>query len=194
VQVIPKISKKTETHAIAMMFGIDSAVFQAGGALQKYGASGKVMTSKPKTILFVEDDMVVMVAYGNRLQRAGFRVETASDGLQAMKILHASVPDLIVLDLMLPKFNGVEVFQFIRADVRLKKLPVIIFSTNSIIEAEHELVLEVASKRLIKGVCTASMLLTAVRELLPDTSVENEVRPASQIDRSFSPILETAAA
>jgi chemosensory pili system protein ChpA (sensor histidine kinase/response regulator) len=151
------------------------------------------MSDKPKTIAFVEDDMVVMVAYGNCLRRAGYNVETARDGLEAMKILHGSVPDLIVLDLMMPKFNGVEVFQFIRSNPRLKKTPVIIFSTNSIIEAEHEALLENASKRLIKGTCTASMLLAAVQELLSDAP-ELTARPVNPLHRSFSPILEAAAA
>ena len=151
------------------------------------------MPDKPKTICFVEDDMVVLTAYGNCLRRAGYNVETASDGLLAMKILHGSVPDLIVLDLMMPRFSGVEVFKFIRANPQLKKVPVIIFSTNSIIEAANELVLEAASKRLIKGVCTASMLLAAVQELLLDAP-ELTVRPANPLIGSLSPILEAAAA
>jgi chemosensory pili system protein ChpA (sensor histidine kinase/response regulator) len=152
------------------------------------------MADKPKTIVFVEDDMVVMMAYGNCLRRKGYHVETAADGLEAMKVLNATVPDLIVLDLMMPKFNGVEVFKFIRANPRLKKVPVIIFSTNSIIEAEHELVLESASKRLIKGVCTATMLLAAVQELLPDASAEITARPSDALLNSLSPVLEAAAA
>jgi chemosensory pili system protein ChpA (sensor histidine kinase/response regulator) len=152
------------------------------------------MPDKPKTILFVEDDMVVMVAYGNCLRRAGYVVATASDGLLALKILNEAVPDLIVLDLMMPRFNGVEVFKFIRATPRLKNIPVIIFSTNSIIEAKHDLVLESASKRLIKGVCTATMLLEAVEELLPGASAEIAARPPADLLRSLLPVTETAAA
>jgi chemosensory pili system protein ChpA (sensor histidine kinase/response regulator) len=152
------------------------------------------MPDKPKTILFVEDDMVVMVAYGNCLRRAGYVVATAGDGLVAMKILNEAVPDLIVLDLMMPRFNGVEVFKFIRANPRLKKIPVIIFSTNSIIEATNELVLESANKRLIKGVCTATMLLEAVEELLPYASTESTARPPADLLRSLSPVPETVAA
>jgi chemosensory pili system protein ChpA (sensor histidine kinase/response regulator) len=163
-------------------------------ALPVSGRDAKNMANQPKKIVFVEDDMVVMVAYGNCLRRDGYHVETARDGLEALKILHASVPDLIVLDLMMPKFNGVEVFQFIRSHPRLKTVPVIIFSTNSIIDAEHETVLENASKRLIKGTCTASMLLAAARELLLDMPAEITARPSNPVIRSLSPILEAAAA
>lgn len=146
--------------------------------------------TRPRTILFVEDDEVVLTAYRNRLQREGFRVEAAKDGLEAMKTLLTSAPDLVVLDLMLPKFNGEEVLKFIRADRSLKALPVIIFSTNSIIDAEQEPVLEGARRRLIKSTCTASMLVAAIRDALAGESAE----PASSpVHRPFSNILQTAA-
>lgn len=149
------------------------------------------MNTKPKTIVFVEDDEVVQLAYRNRLQREGFCVESAKDGLEAMKILLMSLPDLVVLDLMLPKFNGEEVLKFIRADRRLKELPVIILSTNSIIDAEHEPLLEQAAcRRLIKGNCTASTLVTAIREALNGEPAEN---PADSIRSPFSTVFQTAA-
>jgi CheY-like chemotaxis protein len=101
-----------------------------------------------------------------------------------------SPPDLVILDLMLPKLNGVEVMKFIRADRRHKSLPVIIFSTNSIIDAEHEPLLEDAFRRLIKGTCTASMLVATVHEALQDESAK---KPANGINSPFSTILQSAA-
>jgi CheY-like chemotaxis protein len=154
----------------------------------------EIKNIKPKTILFVEDDSVVLAAYRIRLQREGFCVQPAQDGLEAMKFLHASVPDLVVLDLMLPKFNGEEVLKFIRSEMRLKAVPVIIFSTNSIIDAEQEYMLEGVSKRLIKNNCTASMLLEAIRDVLAGESAEKPAPPDNQIRGPFSTILETAAA
>ena len=73
-----------------------------------------------RTILFVEDDAVVLTTYRNLLQREGFRIESAQDGLEALKALSQATPDLVVLDLMLPKFDGADVLKFIRADPRLK--------------------------------------------------------------------------
>jgi len=125
-----------------------------------------MINGRPKTIVFVEDDEVVRTAYRNRLQNEGFSVEAAKDGLEAMKILLMSLPDLVVLDLMLPKFNGEEVLKFIRADRRLKDLPVIVLSTNSVIDVEHESLLEGASRRLIKDNCSASTLVAAIHETL----------------------------
>ena len=139
-----------------------------------------IYRQKPWTILHVEDDPVVLLAYRSRLQREGFRVESAEDGLVAVKILHKLMPDLIVLDLMLPRFDGVEVLRFIRADPRFKEIPTIILSTNSITEVTQEYVLETANKRLIKDVCTFSMLLEAIHELLPESAVAAEAFTADQ--------------
>jgi CheY-like chemotaxis protein len=72
--------------------------------------------------------------------------------------------------LMLPKFNGVEVLKFIYSNPRLEAVRVIILSTNSIIEAAEEYVLERAHKRLIKGSCTPAIMVQAIQELLSGAS------------------------
>jgi CheY-like chemotaxis protein len=73
---------------------------------------------------------------------------------------------LVLLDLVLPRFDGVEVLKFIRANERLKAVPVIIFSTNSIIDSQDEPVLEGASRRLIKSQCSPPLMLLAIRDTL----------------------------
>jgi DNA-binding response OmpR family regulator len=119
-----------------------------------------------KTILFVEDDPVVLTTYRSQLQREGFLVEPAQDGLTAMKILSKQTPDLIVLDLLLPKFNGVDVIKFIRTDARLKNVPVIILSNVQLTKLEQDPALAGANKRLCKDDCTPQMLVQHVQELL----------------------------
>jgi len=80
------------------------------------------------TILFVENDAVALTMYQKRLLREGFHVEIAEDGIAALKVLSEMTPDLVVLDLMLPKFSGRDVFDYMRADAQFKEIPVIIFS------------------------------------------------------------------
>ena len=140
--------------------------------------------AKPKTIVFVEDNPVVLMAYRNRLQREGFHVEPALDGLEAMKILTQFAPDLVVLDLMLPKISGVEVLKFICADPRYQTIPVIVLSTNSIIDTADDRVLERANKRLLKGSCTPAIILQAIQELLPGPSIRKDASSAHQPDGS----------
>jgi CheY-like chemotaxis protein len=131
-------------------------------------------TRKTKSIVFVEDNPVVLMAYKNRLQREGFHVEPALDGVEAMKILTQFVPDLLVLDLMLPRLNGVDLLRFIYADPRYKSVPVIILSTNSIMDTSDDHVLERANKRLLKGSCTPAIMLQAIQELFSDDTPSTE--------------------
>ncbi len=131
------------------------------------------MSMPDKTILFVEDSEVELLVYKRTLEKAGYCVRVASDGLEAMRMLHHLLPDLVLLDLVLPRFDGVEVLKFMRSDERLKSVPVIIFSTNSIIEAADERLLDGADRRLLKSLSTPALLLKTVREVLSGTPDEN---------------------
>ena len=143
-----------------------------------------------KTIFFVEDSEVELIAYRKALERTGYCVVAARDGLEAMRLLHNVVPDLILLDLVLPRFDGVEVLKFIRSHPRLKTLPVIIFSTNSIIDAQDEPLLEGANKRLLKCHCTPSIMLQAIRDVIagkpsehPAAADSHENKPSPQASK-----------
>jgi DNA-binding response OmpR family regulator len=115
-----------------------------------------------RTILFVEDDAVVLTTYRNLLQREGFRIESAQDGLEALKALSQATPDLVVLDLMLPKFDGADVLKFIRADPRLKVVPIIIFSNAQIADFAEDAI----TRQLRKTDCTPSILVQTIQEML----------------------------
>ena len=141
--------------------------------------------SKAKTILYIEDDPVVLMAYRHRLEGEGYSVESAKDGLEAMRILLRLVPDLVVLDLMLPRFDGGEVLKFMQANPRLKTIPVIILSTNSIIDADEEYVLESASRRFIKGQCTFPMVLEAIQKLLTAAPAKDDRLPDNPEDNGI---------
>jgi len=135
---------------------------------------------KIKTILYAEDDLVVRTTHQTRLQQSGFHVIPAHDGLEAIKRLSAFVPDLVLLDLMLPKFNGEDVLQFMCTNPSLVKVPVIILSTNSVSDVAHEALLERANKRLLKSQCTARILLAAIHEVLADAEAKTASPAADQ--------------
>ena len=98
--------------------------------------------TKVKTILFAEDDQLLLTLYRKQLQQAGYHVIPAQDGLEAMRNLSMFVPDLVVLDLMMPKFNGEEVLQYVCNNARLAKVPLIILSSNTVVDAGNEHLLE----------------------------------------------------
>jgi CheY-like chemotaxis protein len=128
------------------------------------------------------------------LRQAGYQVIPARDGLEAMRQLSIFAPDLILLDLMMPRFNGDEVLHFIRTNPFLTKVPVIILSTNSVLDAAQEHLLESSRKRLIKSLCTPATLLTAIEEVLTGAPAETASPASNQIPVSFSPELHAATA
>jgi two-component system, OmpR family, phosphate regulon response regulator PhoB len=81
-------------------------------------------------ILVVEDepDIAALIAY--QLTREGFRVETASTGDQALTAVNREVPDLVVLDRMLPGLSGDEVLRSLRSEVATQSLPVLVLTAK----------------------------------------------------------------
>lgn len=80
------------------------------------------------TILLVEDDPFLSALLKTRLQNEGLAVMHATDGQQAVEMLKATKPSLILLDLILPKRSGFEVMELIQSDPELNKSPIIIIS------------------------------------------------------------------
>ena len=119
-----------------------------------------------KTILFVENDPVSQTMYQKRLEREGFHLECAQDGQAALDILAERAPDLVLLDLMLPKVSGADVLKFMNADPRLTTVPVIIFSNAPLTEVPPDSPLARGAKRLLKSDCTFPKLLETIQETL----------------------------
>lgn len=85
--------------------------------------------SKDKMILIVEDDQVLLrVLYLFLKRRSGYSIATASDGETALKMAQRLKPDVILLDLILPKMDGFTVLRLVKSDPKLKDIPVIVLS------------------------------------------------------------------
>ena len=76
--------------------------------------------------LIVEDEFDISIVFSRALQAAGFETEVIRNGGTAMEWLSSSKPDIVILDLNLPRIGGQEILQYIRADARLTKIPVIV--------------------------------------------------------------------
>ncbi len=81
-----------------------------------------------QTILVVEDTELLRRMYVDRLTQDGYTVLAAADGLEALNLMRTQVPDLVLLDLIMPMMSGLEVLERTQADVRLKEIPVLILS------------------------------------------------------------------
>ncbi len=101
-----------------------------------------------KRILFVEDDPILGPLYEAQLKAAGFEVTRATDGEAGLGALQVIRPDLIVLDIMLPKISGVELLQIIRSSAGVNEIPVLVF-TNSFQEDVLERVRQLGASRIM---------------------------------------------
>lgn len=101
-----------------------------------------------KKIAVVEDDPFLSRAFSLKLSNAGFEVFSIKDGLEAMDIISKEKPDIILLDLMLPHRSGFEILTDIKADEKLKNIPVLILS-NLGQEEEMERGLKLGAKEYL---------------------------------------------
>jgi CheY-like chemotaxis protein len=82
-------------------------------------------------ILLVEDSRFLRRASERSLTRAGFEVSTAADGEEALRLAEKNMPDIILLDLMLPKLSGQEVLRKLKANPATAAIPVIVLTSLS---------------------------------------------------------------
>ncbi|MFA7244510.1 MAG: response regulator [Patescibacteria group bacterium] len=81
-----------------------------------------------KTIMVVDDDLTLREMYEERLKAEGFVVTGAADGEEAYKKAQEEHPSLIILDIMMPKLNGIDTLKKLRADDKTQDIPVIILT------------------------------------------------------------------
>jgi CheY-like chemotaxis protein len=83
-----------------------------------------------KKVLIIEDDLVIAAIYSNKIELAGYTVDVALDGEEGLKKLKTFKPDLIQLDLILPKMGGLEIIRTMRSQPEWKSLPIVVVSNG----------------------------------------------------------------
>jgi chemosensory pili system protein ChpA (sensor histidine kinase/response regulator) len=100
----------------------------AGLNLPKFA---EVEVARPLLVMVVDDSVTVRKVTGRLLERHGMNVLTAKDGVDAMSLLQEHTPDILLLDIEMPRMDGFEVASQIRQDERLKALPIIMITSRS---------------------------------------------------------------
>jgi len=119
-----------------------------------------------KRIIIVEDDTVLRDVLAEKLQRSGYIVDIAQDGVIAMERIRAVKPDCILLDILMPRKSGIEVMEEMYADDNLRGIPVIIIS-NSGQPVEIKRAQELGAREfLIKAVFDPNEVLEKVKKVL----------------------------
>ena len=119
-----------------------------------------------KKIVIIEDDQIVANIYRNKLAVDGFQVEIAGDGESGLELIKKLHPDILLLDLMLPKISGVELLKKIRSEPDFREMPIIVFSSTYLSNVVQDAWKAGATKCLSKASCTPKQIIEVVRGAL----------------------------
>ena len=119
-----------------------------------------------KSILLVEDDSFLSNIYAIKLKEAGFDVDIAVDGEDALRRLKSKKPEVLLLDIVLPNIDGWEVLRKIKKEESLNGLKIVVLSNLGQKEEAEKGFLLGASKYLIKAHYTPSEVVKEVEEML----------------------------
>jgi DNA-binding response OmpR family regulator len=125
-------------------------------------------------ILVVDDERDVLETLAGRLSREGYEVVTALDGEEALLKVKSDNPDIILLDLTLPKKNGFEVLKEVREQYKDKWRPVIIISGHTELEAVRQCYKLEADHYLTKP-CTMDIVLRGIKTMISLIPARREV-------------------
>jgi DNA-binding response OmpR family regulator len=141
-------------------------------------------TARPAEILVVEDETSVAKLIAYNLEQDGYRVSTAADGVQALRALREAPPDLLILDLLLPRRSGWQVLRELRAnrDTRLASLPVIVVSALACDRLERQLSV-LGAEHVLGKPFSVQELLAVCRELLDHRRAASARLPLHQKSR-----------
>lgn len=118
-----------------------------------------------KRILLIEDEKDLVMAVKFRLEVLGYEVSVALDGEDGLEKAKKEKPDLILLDLMLPKMNGLKICSFLKSDPEYKKIPIIIFTARAQ-ESDKEAGMQCGADAYITKPFEAGELIGKIKELL----------------------------
>jgi DNA-binding response OmpR family regulator len=120
-------------------------------------------------VLIVDDepDLIRILEFG--LRAAGYQVEVAADGQEGLKMAREVRPDIILLDLMLPKLDGYKVCRLLKFDDRYRQIPIIILSARTQ-EGDQALAIEMGANRFITKPYEFSEILAHIEALLKTPS------------------------
>ena len=120
-----------------------------------------------KKLLVVEDEIDLANALKMRFDAAGYSVDIAVDGQQALQKVRDNPPDLIILDLMLPKIDGYKVSRILKFDEKYKDIPIIMLTAKAQ-EKDKELGFQVGASAYIVKPFDSKDLVEKVKELMAE--------------------------
>lgn len=117
-------------------------------------------------VLVVDDNEDSRIIYGSTLRHVGYQVRTANDGVQCVESASREAPDLILLDISMPRMDGMEALARLKEDPRTSEIPVVAVSAR-VGQDQHAAVLEAGFREVLLKPITPADVLASVRRILP---------------------------
>ncbi len=130
------------------------------------------MTDKHR-ILFIEDEPSIIATTSKRLELSGFEVVVAENGHDGLAKAHTIQPDLIILDVRLPKLDGLEVCRRLKGDPRYRHIPIVIWTVQAN-QKERVLANQYGADAYILKPSDSKELIQRIQALLVESSQERK--------------------
>lgn len=140
-----------------------------------------------KKILIIEDDQHIRELLIYNLEREKFEVITAVNGKRGVDLIYQEKPNLIILDLMIPELNGIEVCQKVKADPLVKHIPLIILSAKG---QESDIIygLGIGADDYMTKPFSTKELIARIYARLRNRDYERDTQEENKIDSSLQPV------
>lgn len=126
-------------------------------------------------VLLVEDSKAIQQMYRNKLMIEQYAVVTADNGMEAIRALSLSRPDIILLDLMMPIMDGYKVLQVVKTDQKFKDIPVLVFSAKGQADEIEKALSLGAAGYIVKSITKPNEVVEKIRTALSQKPVEQKV-------------------
>ncbi|MCR4324318.1 MAG: response regulator [Candidatus Curtissbacteria bacterium] len=117
-------------------------------------------------VLLVEDDQFLQKMYQKKFQISGFEVEIAKDGEEGLSKMKALKPDIVLMDIMMPKLNGIDATAAAKSDETTRNIPIIILTNLSSTEDAQTAVKKGAVDFMVKSNFTPAQVVEKVKQVL----------------------------
>ena len=123
------------------------------------------MKTVKQRVLLVDDDPSILKIFGKHLELAGYDVISTINGEDALAEIRREPPDLIILDIMLPKLSGYEVCAELKKDDAYRQIPIVMFTAKGMPQ-EHVTGLMFGAEAYLSKTCSSGELISRVKTLL----------------------------
>jgi CheY-like chemotaxis protein len=123
-------------------------------------------SKEARHVLLVDDSVDTLYVLTRVLQKAGYRTSFAEDGRSAMQRLQGDTPDLVILDVMMPEVDGIELLRWMRSRSQLRQVPVILFTAMDASRVQEDARQLQAAGLFEKGIMNFTQILNAAAQAL----------------------------